>query len=184
MEAQVENCEIKNSLSPPSEILETKNVSEENTSVTQVENIDNVEAKIKKVEVKLTKLDDIKLLDKNENSIDNSSKFEFNEHSNDVDEKPVKSSPTINSTVSPVYSPSSTTPAANSTPIPTTPSSTPETPGPGPSKAIKIHPNGNLPKSGKPMMTDMKKLKQRGRPKQKPVIYQSQVRYSCVYTKL
>lgn len=150
--------------------------------------------KMPKVEVKLTKIDEAKFLDKNENSIDNCETL-LNELMGSPDEGDTKSPATSPATLvsnlsSPVYSPSSTTITVPA-PIAFVESDVVDA---GPSKSkkhIKPHSNGTLPKSGKPMLSDLnKRLKQRrGRqPKAKAVVavYQSQVNLFnlCVYTRV
>lgn len=181
METELDSFDLKISFSPPSENLVHHEENENSYDDVKEENIVEL-SKLKKVEVKLTKIDDSKLLDKNENSIDDCSKI-LDDLINNIDEEPDKSSSTINSANSPDYfpSPTSTTPPENNLPqrdVPG-PSSKPRT-----QSQNKTHPNGNLPKSGKPksamlsgkpMLSDLKRLKQRGRPKAKTVVYQSKV---------
>jgi hypothetical protein len=173
METELDKFDIENSFSPPSANF----VHEENENIydTKEENIEEL-SKLKKVEVKLTKIDDSKLLDKNENSIDECSKI-LDELINNVDgELGQNISAMQNTTESSEYFPSPTS---------TTATDINQTSSPGPSSnpigppLVRTHPNGNLPKSGKPMLSDLKRLKQRGRPKAKTVVYQSQVSNYC-----
>lgn len=167
---------------------ETSLVTERLMKQNSVEKETNSEFKFAKVEVKLTKIDETKFLDKNENSIDNCETL-LNELMGSPDEGDTKSPATSPATLvsnlsSPVYSPSSTTItvpaiviAAKSDVVDAGPSKT--------KKHIKPHSNGTLPKSGKPMLSDLnKRLKQRrGRqPKAKAVVavYQSQVSFFSV----
>lgn len=168
---------------------ETSLVTERLMKQNSVEKETNSEFKFAKVEVKLTKIDETKFLDKNENSIDNCETL-LNELMGSPDEGDTKSPATSPATLvsnlsSPVYSPSSTTItvpaiviAAKSDVVDAGPSKT--------KKHIKPHSNGTLPKSGKPMLSDLnKRLKQRrGRqPKAKAVVavYQSQVSFFFRY---
>lgn len=126
----------------------------ENSPNTDITNTEH-KMKIPKVEVKLEKLD------KNDNSINSELLNTL------LDIKPEKS--TLIPQISPVYSPSSTTLES--------------VPNAGPSKKVKPHANGSMPKSGKPMLSDLnKRMKQqpKGRSRGKPTkpavaVYQSQV---------